>query len=203
MKWKRKKKKKKKQVKAQKKPLVDKAQRTNLELLCVGRKEEDVKEKGRKRSKSLRAKQVLGRSGRWLFLLLILVQDWVCIDAAAGRREPKGKAEVPENHYRVGCGVDLDGKSLQEEQMEKHQREWKRFTGVDRTEMRKEEKRLRCALLNGSAWSTEKKYMIRYWGTFDIFFGMEHRMRKEEMGGTVQQRGPGRKEVCSDCSKNY
>ena len=47
--------------------------------------------------------------------------------------------------------------------------------------MRKEEKRLRCALLNGSAWSTEQKNMRRYKGTFDIFFGIEHRLRKEKM----------------------
>ena len=40
--------------------------------------------------------------------------------------------------------------------------------------MRVEEKRLRCALLNGSGWSTEKK-------SFDIFFRTEHRLRKEEM----------------------
>ena len=36
-------------------------------------------------------------------------------------------------------------------------------------------------MLNGSAWSTEMKYMDRYKGTFDIFFGIEHRMKKEEM----------------------
>ena len=47
--------------------------------------------------------------------------------------------------------------------------------------MRKEEKRLKCTLLNGSAWSTEKKYMRRFRGTFDIFLGIEHRLRKEEM----------------------
>ena len=47
--------------------------------------------------------------------------------------------------------------------------------------MRKEEKRLRCALLNGSAWSPERKYMRRYKGTFDVFFGIEHRLRKEDM----------------------
>ena len=41
--------------------------------------------------------------------------------------------------------------------------------------------RFRCVLWNGSAWSTEKKYMKGYKGTFDIFFGIEHRMRKEEM----------------------
>ena len=36
-------------------------------------------------------------------------------------------------------------------------------------------------MLNGSAWSAEKKYTRRYKGTFDIFFGIEHRLRKEEM----------------------
>ena len=35
--------------------------------------------------------------------------------------------------------------------------------------------------LNGSAWSTEKKFLRRYKGTFDVFFGIEHRLRKEEM----------------------
>ena len=148
------------------------------------RKEENVKEKGRKRNKSPRAKQFLGRSGRWLFLLLVLMQNWFCIDAAVGRLKPKRKAEVPEiivvPDAVEGTFVDLDGKSLQEEQKEKHQRKWKRSNGVDRTEMREEENRLRYALLNGSAWSTEK-FLRSYKDTFDIFFGMEHRSRKEEM----------------------
>ena len=69
---------------------------------------------------------------------------------------------------------------------------------VDRNEMRKEEKNLRCAMLNGSAWSTERKYMRRYRGTFDVFFGIKHRLRKE-----LQQRGQGRMEVCSERSKNH
>ena len=56
-----------------------------------------------------------------------------------------------------GTKVDLDGKSLQEEQTGKTPRNWKRSKGAW-TEMRKEEKRLKCTLLNGSAWSTEKKY---------------------------------------------
>ena len=48
-------------------------------------------------------------------------------------------------------------------------------------EMHKDARRLRCTLLNGSAWSTEKKYIRRYKGTFDIFSGIEHRLRKEAM----------------------
>ena len=39
---------------------------------------------------------------------------------------------------------------------------------------------MKCTLVNGSPWSTEKKYMVHK-GTCDIFFGIEHRLRKEEM----------------------
>ena len=99
---------------------------------------------------------MLGRSGRWLFLLLILMQNWFCVDAAAGRLEPKGEAEVPEI---IIVSDAVEGKSLQEEQKGKYQREWKRSKLVDRNEMRKEEKNLRCAL----------KYMSRYKGTFESF----------------------------------
>ena len=45
----------------------------------------------------------------------------------------------------------------------------------------KKTKKVRCALLNGWAWSAEKKYMKRHKNTFDTFFGIDHRMRKEEM----------------------
>ena len=51
----------------------------------------------------------------------------------------------------------------------------KQRKGEDRTEMKPESKLLRCTLLNGSAWSTERKYILI------IFFGVEHRLRKEEM----------------------
>ena len=47
--------------------------------------------------------------------------------------------------------------------------------------MRKEEKRLKCTLRNGSAWNTERKYMRRYRGKCDIFFGIEHRLRQKEI----------------------
>ena len=80
------------------------------------RKEEGVKEKGRKRNKSPRAKQFLGKSGRWPFLLLILMQNWFCVDAAAGRLDAKRRSGSARNHDRVGCGgtfLNLDGESLQ------------------------------------------------------------------------------------------
>ena len=45
---------------------------------------------------------------------------------------------------------------------------------------RKASKTVRCTLLNVSAWCTERKYVTRNRGTFDVFFGIDHRMRKEE-----------------------
>ena len=52
---------------------------------------------------------------------------------------------------------------------------------VKTKEMQKESKMERCTLLNRSTWRTEKKYMKRHKGTFDIFFGGEQIMQKEEM----------------------
>ena len=59
-------------------------------------------------------------------LRLILMQNWFCVDAAAVRLEPKGEAEVPEiiivSEAVEGTFVNLDGKSLHEEQKGKYQR---------------------------------------------------------------------------------
>ena len=74
-----------------------------------------------------------------------------CSREAGAKRESESAEIIIVSDAVEGTFVDLDGKSLREEQKEKHQREWKRSKGVDRTEMRKEEKRLRCALPNGSA----------------------------------------------------
>ena len=57
---------------------------------------------------------------------------------------------------------------------------WEQPKGEDRIEV-KEARVLRCTLLNGSAWSTEKKYLKRYKEKCDIFFGIEQRLVKEEM----------------------
>ena len=65
-------------------------------FLVSERKEENLEKKGKERNKSPRTKQFLGRSGIWLFLFLILMQNWFCVDAAAGRLKPQGEAEVPE-----------------------------------------------------------------------------------------------------------
>ena len=58
---------------------------------------------------------------------------------------------------------------------------WKQRKGEDKANVKKEETLTRCTLLNGSAWSPERKYMRRCKGKCDIFFGIEHRSRKEDM----------------------
>ena len=42
--------------------------------------------------------------------------------------------------------------------------------------------------------------MRRYKGTFDVFFGIEHRLRKEEMEEQVKREAL---EVCNERSKNH
>ena len=68
---------------------------------------------------------------------------------------------------------------------------WRQPKGEDRTEIKKEERRLKCTLLNGSARSTERKYIRRYRATFDIFFGDRAQVEEGGNGGAVQQRGEG------------
>ena len=43
--------------------------------------------------------------------------------------------------------------------------------------MQKESRMVRRVFLNGLTWSTEKKHMRSYKGTFDIFLGIQHRRR--------------------------
>ena len=63
--------------------------------------------------------------------------------------------------------------------------------------MQKPPKTVRCTLLTGSAWCTEKSFLRRYKGTFDIFFGIRTQDEKRGGVGAVQQRGRARMEVCS------
>ena len=72
-----------------------------------------------------------------------------CGSREAGAKRGCGSAG---NHYRVGCGgghfrKTWMAKAFREEQKGKYQREWKRSKEVDRNEVRKEEKNLRCAFL--------------------------------------------------------
>ena len=97
------------------------------------------------------------------------------------RLEPEGEAEVPEiiivSDAVKGTKVDLDGKGLQVEADGEDSKKVETAKRKDRTERRKEEKRLKCTLLNGSVWSTEKKSLRRYKGKCDVFFGIRGRRK--------------------------
>ena len=109
---------------------------------------------------------------KWLFFLLVIGQSWVGANAASeeaqGRSKPTTRMwqemEVKESSWKDAFSKEFDPKE-----------------GQDRTGMQKRAKKDRSTFLNGSAWSTERNYMRRHKGTFDILFGVEHRMKKEEM----------------------
>ena len=67
--------------------------------------------------------------------------------------------------------------------------------------MKKEATFLRCTLLNGSAWSTERKYMRRHNGKCDIFFGIEHRLRKEEMEEQLNEEAKEGRRFAADAAR--
>ena len=46
-------------------------------------REEEKEKKGRKSDKRTRTRQALGKSGRFLLLLIFMAQNWLCVDAAA------------------------------------------------------------------------------------------------------------------------
>ena len=59
----------------------------------------------------------------------------------------------------------------------------------NREEMWKTAKKVRCALLDSSVWSTEKKYRGMVEKAFSSsFFEIEHRMKGGRNGGAVQLR---------------
>ena len=51
----------------------------------------------------------------------------------------------------------------------------------NRSEIQKASETVRCTLFDGSARNTERKYMRRYRSAWDIFFGIEHMMRREDV----------------------
>ena len=136
----------------------ERAERVLASVISIdGRKEwkckfcsEEKKEKeGRKRHSRPRASQVLGKSGRWLFLFVLFGQKCLCVNAAA-----KGLQRRTEMMQRM---QQLEVQVKESRWMEETPQTRRQLKGADRTEMRKEEKRLKCTLLNRSAWSTEKK----------------------------------------------
>ena len=64
------------------KELVEKCKERIAILLTAKRKEEEKEENGKKSDKRSRTRQVLGKSGRLHFLLLLAVKNWLCVNAA-------------------------------------------------------------------------------------------------------------------------
>ena len=127
-------------------------------------------ERGKERKKKRKEKQT---SKKMALLLLRLGQNWLGDNAAAEGLQRR--TEMMERMQQQEVQVK------ESSWMEETPQRWRQPRRGVRTEMRKEEKSLKCTLLNGSAWSTEKKYMRTNKGTFDIFFGIEHRLRKDEI----------------------
>ena len=103
----------------------------------------------------------MGKSGRLLFSSClrrrtgcVLAQNWLCVNAAAAGLQKRTEVMERWQHQEV----QVEGNRWAEEISQR----WKQRKGEDRAEMKKEAKLLRCTLLNGSAWSTERKYMRRY-----------------------------------------
>ena len=122
------------------------------------------------------------------------MKEGIWLEPALALLRQKTKEDRTEKHRNVARKLVFEGgwvqKRLRMQQevlvkggrwAEEIPQRWRQPKGADRTEMRKEAERLRCTLLNGSAWSTERKYMRRYEGKCDIVFGIEHRLSKEEM----------------------
>ena len=99
-------------------------------------------------------------------------QNWLSVSAASEWRQSSTEAMT-----RMQQGVRIKESSWTEVLPKR----WKQPKEKDGKNMQKDARKFGCTLVNGSSWSTEKKYMRRYKGMFDIFFGIELRLRKEEM----------------------
>ena len=102
-------------------------------------------------------------------------------DWSKSRRSKRGYGEMPrtEKKMEVSQG-ECETTECRWEQMNdtRHSQQEK---GENRGDIQTSPNTVRCALLSGSAWCTERKYIGRCRGTFDMCFEIEHRITKEEM----------------------
>ena len=148
-KWKKKRKKKKKRKVKHRRSWWKKCKERIVRFFAARMKEEKKEKKGQKKNRRPRERRVPEKSGRWLFLFFLLRQNWLCVNAAAEGLQ-RG-TEMMERMQQQEVQVN------ESRWMEKTPQRWRKPKAADRTDMRKEEKRMKCTLLNGSAWSTERK----------------------------------------------
>ena len=113
-----------------------------------GREERRKERKGRPKARQT-SKSETSFGEVWkmaLFTYYLLEQNWLCVHAAAEGLQRR--MEMMERMQQQQVQVK------ESRWMEEIPQRWRQPKGEDRTEMRKEEKRLKCTLLNGSAWST-------------------------------------------------
>ena len=122
--WKKRKIKKKK-VKYRRRSWWKKVQRKDRHIFTAKRQEEEVGKKGRRP----RARQLLGKSGRWLFLLVLLEENWLCVNAAADGVQKR--TEMMERWQQQE--VQVKERRWAEELPQR----WKQPEGEDRTEKKK------------------------------------------------------------------
>ena len=151
--------------------MVGEVQRAHHKLENV-KNEKSMKEKESKRSERRpKARQTLGKFGKWLFSLLLLVQNWLCVSAAA--EGPKKRTEAM---VRMQQEVQVkEGRWAGE-----IPQRWRQLKGEEWTEKKEARVEMRTAQWIGLE-HRESKYMRRYKGKCDICFGIHHRMRKEEV----------------------
>ena len=82
-----------------------------------------------------------------------------------------------EDSSKIGYSAKQEKGSTDESYLRTIGNEHEQVTGM------KAIKSIEMCLLNGAAWRTEKQYVDRYKGTYDIIFGIEHRMGKDDMKG--------------------
>ena len=139
--------KKKKKLKYRKVKWWKKRKEHKENLSLTGMMRGQKKQEGSKGERSPEARPALEKFGKWLFLLLVTGQNFLSVSAAA-----EGPPRRTEAVIRMQQEVQVKENRCAEEIPHR----WRQPKGEDRTETKKETIRLRCTLLNGSAWSTEK-----------------------------------------------
>ena len=138
---------------AQKKKLVEKYKGKMVSLFMAGRKEEEKEKEGVKKNRSPRVRQVLRKSGRWLFLLLLLGQNWLCVNAAVEGLQRR--AEMMERLQQQEVQVK------ESRWVKEIPQRWRQSKGEDRTEMRKKEIEVHLAQWIGMEYREEVQKKIQ------------------------------------------
>ena len=101
-------------------------QRRIVSLFTAEMKEEKKEKEDRKRNRRPKARQVLVNFGRWLLLVLLVGQNWLCVSAAA-----EGPQRRTEERMQQVARVK------ESRWVEEVPQRWKQPEGEDRTEMKK------------------------------------------------------------------